>query len=885
MRVLCLIASALVASSAFAQTPGSCEWGRAQAVLDVSDVQASLFINGGFFYDTTTLGEGYVVPKTSGSSPLYGTALWIAGKIGDEVRASFSRWGGQMWPGPLDDGGILPNPDDCSAYDRIWTVSTYDVAIYEQTGAASSDLAEWPIGLGAPGVDANGQPVVVTSREQTLELATGERPVISGTQTAFWVMNDVGNVHREYDPDLEQQITVPPLGVEVAVSAFSVVSEEAALHQGTFYQYTVTNRNTQPLTDAHLGFWTDPDLGILGDDYMGVDTTRGLAFIYNQTETDGVYGTPPAFGFDLLDSLWTATYVYDDLYLDYVRSRDEAHNRLRGLSNDGGLICEGGWYGQCADGLPVTRYTHAGDPLTESFWSALNIDGDGTNENSYDQIIILGSPQFDLQPGESKTFGLALLFAQGIDYLDSITELRAASDRVQAAYDDGSLFETTASTPLLATPSPIGPTSDIVRSDSALTFEWTAAPDAQRYRLEVSRSDSFADTTAYIVASSKTEIHLPDEIVGNEPVTYHWRIRAESDTRRSPWSAPRTFTYYRYIGRPLTLADGVPAFVEIAGPDRADPCAPGVRSPDGCDEVAGNLVSGSLNSTGEYYLNRRYSGSDYSLARFAPNDFEIRFTEAGGLGFFRGDSTLIRVPFEIWDIGMVRPGEVNDLEDDVRLIPTLWDINSDSPPDSSDACAFNPDQVTPPYNTLEVDGYVESDWVYGYFPTTTYADFETAYLDLVNAAPGQCYTASRTAVNAFIDFDRGAPIRSEAFGSSSDAPTLPQTGTVIRFYTTDPFVVADEQAPAQSRDLTLGPAYPNPSTSSLTVPYALTTTGEIELAVYDVLGRRVTELVNARQLEGTHTAELDASALAPGVYVVQLRAGEETRTTRITVVR
>ena len=69
------------------------------------------------------------------------------------------------------------------------------------------------------------------------------------------------------------------------------------------------------------------------------------------------------------------------------------------------------------------------------------------------------------------------------------------------------------------------------------------------------------------------------------------------------------------------------------------------------------------------------------------------------------------------------------------------------------------------------------------------------------------------------------------------------------------------------------------------MPYRLAASGEVELAVYDVLGRRVVELVKARQPEGSHEATLDARALAPGVYVVRLRAGEETRTTRVTVVR
>jgi hypothetical protein len=143
------------------------------------------------------------------------------------------------------------------------------MAIYDETGVVSSDLADWPVGLGAPSIDASGQSIVVTSREQRLNLRAGERPAIAGTQTAFWIMNDVGNEHGYISTRTGKRVGTKPLGIEVAVTASSVVSEETALHQGTFYRYTITNRNTLPITDAHLGFWVSGDLGDAGDNYVG----------------------------------------------------------------------------------------------------------------------------------------------------------------------------------------------------------------------------------------------------------------------------------------------------------------------------------------------------------------------------------------------------------------------------------------------------------------------------------------------------------------------------------------------------------------------------------------------------------------------------------------
>ena len=853
MRVLIVLASALVASSALAQTPGSCEVGTAQAFLNVSDVQASLFNTGGLFYGgSTTSVDGYLVPKRTGHSPIGAASVWMGGTVDGDVRTSFSRWGAnRMWPGPLNPGATLPNPSDCSAYDRIYTVSTYDVAIYDETGVASSDLADWPVGLGAPAVDASGQPVGVTSREQTLELASGERPVISGTQTAFWVMNDVGN----------QSHNSVPLGVEVAVSAFAIVHEDAALNQGTYYRYTVVNRSTKPIADARFGLWVDLEAGW---DYVGSDTTRGLAFGYNQSNTNRKYDIPPAIGFDFLDGLGSFRHLMKANPQHLLSPRDslEVYNALRGLSNQGAPILEGNLHNPTG---PATQFMYAGDPVTESFWSELNTDGNGTN--GYDGVrwILPSSPRFDLQPGDSQTFGLAVLFGQGTDHLDSITELRAASDRVQAAYDDGSLFETTSTTPLLASPTLVNPSRTEALTDSTVAFAWGPVTDAEIYRLELSRSESFADTTAYVVTSSALDARIPDDLIGNEPTQLYWRVRAETETQRSPYSSVGQVMYYRYVKRALFLSDGTPAIVETIGPGGLDPCGPLAQTRTGCDEVGAHQVLDTPNSTGIYSV--RLHDYEGTLRRAAPNDFEIRMGRPS-FAMVAADSTKVsEVPFEVWDLGVVPPGEVNDPSDDIQMMASVY------------ACPFNFNDVTPEFRV--------SDSITSYYVAPTYEVFAEYARALVEADPNGCATLPSSSDAPFSFPNDRAPIRSFQFidltpdqsGSIADLD-----GVVIRLYTSDPYVVVNGAGP-RAGDLDLGSAYPNPATNSLTLPYVLTSPSAVELSVYDVLGRRVLELVTARQPEGSHEARLDASALAPGVYVVQLRAGDQTRTTRITVVR
>jgi hypothetical protein len=68
--------------------------------------------------------------------------------------------------------------------------------------------------------------------------------------------------------------------------------------------------------------------------------------------------------------------------------------------------------------------------------------------------------------------------------------------------------------------------------------------------------------------------------------------------------------------------------------------------------------------------------------------------------------------------------------------------------------------------------------------------------------------------------------------------------------------------------------YPNPFNPSTTIRFALPQSGEVNLVVYDILGRVVTELAAGNFDAGYHTINFNASDLASGVYFYALRAGD-----------
>ena len=99
--------------------------------------------------------------------------------------------------------------------------------------------------------------------------------------------------------------------------------------------------------------------------------------------------------------------------------------------------------------------------------------------------------------------------------------------------------------------------------------------------------------------------------------------------------------------------------------------------------------------------------------------------------------------------------------------------------------------------------------------------------------------------------------------------------------------VANEDGPTAElpQSTTLLPSYPNPFNPSTTVPFVLSESGSVELAVYDVLGRKVATLVNEVRAAGIHEAQFDAEGLPPGVYLIRLAAGDAVRTSSIVLAR
>ena len=887
-----------------ASAAANCNLGAATADLDIGRVRAQVYNMGGLFWRGG--GAIYEAPydarnATAEPNALFAAGLWVSGEVDGAPRFAGSTYGNwEFWPGPLDATGET-TASRCASFDKIWRVSVRDLAAYGRSGITAQtnpDLLSWPIAQGAPYfVDTNGNDRRDASEPRialgpgdagysltlgggaVLDLAAGERPDLVGDQAAWWVMNDNGNLHNWSGSQ--------PLGIEVQVLAYGFTTPDVAVSTATVYEYTILNRGTNTIIDSRVSLWSDPDIGNFGDDYVGSDAARGMGFAYNGDEDDegaGGYGAfTPAIGIDLLSSAaGTIAFtnnggVTGDPSVEDDR-RVAAWLAQQSLWKDGEPITRGG-DGYNPGSSDVTTWAFDGDPLGFEFWTEEQPVVGEPQREAGDRRIVVNAPAVTLAPGESRQVDVAILFAAGArarTRLASVSRLRDISDAVQAAYDaDGTRGIRDASVTYGAAParpdrptlvSPANGTDFETTQPASVTFEWTAVPGAAAYVLD------FGNGTEYTVAAPATSLTLDaaTQLPQGEAQT-RWGVRAVNWGGESRTSFPFTYTYNIYNPSVLLLSNGSPAFVEVVGPGGADPCGPDAGSTFGCSEVGGNAIFSSFNGTGDYIGTAVGAGPEVSLADFAPNDYEIRFTAAGSYAYYPFTTGVaIWVPFEVWDIGVTAPGAINDPLDDVQMIPNLF-------PDSGVECTFD-------YQDPTVFGIGETTQrIYAYYPVGDYATWAAAIAPVIAADPNQCPTDPATAAASNeIDFSRGRPLQRFKL-EQAGAEISGLTGTVIRFYTTDPTPLV---APSLARAEALRVAtHPNPVTTTATVPYTLAEAGPVRLRVVDVLGREVAVLADGLQAAGDHSATLDATGLAAGVYVLVLDADGQRTSQSITVVR
>ncbi len=148
-----------------------------------------------------------------------------------------------------------------------------------------------------------------------------------------------------------------------------------------------------------------------------------------------------------------------------------------------------------------------------------------------------------------------------------------------------------------------------------------------------------------------------------------------------------------------------------------------------------------------------------------------------------------------------------------------------------------------------------------------------------------------------VPFDSNSVIVRKLKGTAGFGDRMPRGGPFLSDAETQVFVQwimngALETAPTSVAGTNGTPSafglfqnYPNPFNPTTSIRFQVAEAADVNLAVYDHLGREVAVLIDGRMDAGDYDARFDASGLASGVYLYRLKAGAYAETKKMTILR
>lgn len=130
-------------------------------------------------------------------------------------------------------------------------------------------------------------------------------------------------------------------------------------------------------------------------------------------------------------------------------------------------------------------------------------------------------------------------------------------------------------------------------------------------------------------------------------------------------------------------------------------------------------------------------------------------------------------------------------------------------------------------------------------------------------APGEVVYAAATTNNLFV-----ATSETKALGTLYSQP--------INWIITE-----TDELSASTGNMKLIRNYPNPFAEESTLSYTLNSKQHVEIALFDLYGRKIQSLENGLQDAGEHTLKIDGTELAPGIYTAVIIAGNQKETLKI----
>ncbi|HPV14934.1 MAG TPA: T9SS type A sorting domain-containing protein [Candidatus Cloacimonadota bacterium] len=230
------------------------------------------------------------------------------------------------------------------------------------------------------------------------------------------------------------------------------------------------------------------------------------------------------------------------------------------------------------------------------------------------------------------------------------------------------------------------------------------------------------------------------------------------------------------------------------------------------------------------------------------------------------DSTYVCTYFPVWDVagGDTVKCIVSHIDYDISLGLDDWAKGDEG----------NPNTYNPNVGEITWQGINEPN---------SHGEAGYRYLDITDCvlhdlAIGSIFSQYRIAFQINTDYDYGPDFVAFKSMESNNEHQRPRV-----YYTLfNPTSVVDEYSPDVILAVTTNP---NPFTSRLMLDLSLKDNAELSTKLYDLRGRVVKELPPAAYSKGTHKLSMETNDLPNGIYILQIRAGSEILTKKITCLK
>ncbi|MCS6988234.1 MAG: T9SS type A sorting domain-containing protein [Chloroherpetonaceae bacterium] len=938
------------------------------------------FVNDARSFQTQLDGAGFFWPAGSGRAAIFLAAPWVAAQFeGDTTFAgirtaaveNLGRNGTEYRPGKILRVGnsIVADDPNLPRY-RLYHIRRGDDAL------VNPDYAEWPVADGAP-VNANGQPLV------------------TGSESMWYVANDMVPGARRF--------SAQPLGCELQQYMYGIPSSSPILNQTIFIKMRLINRNIPDPQNPNRGLWknayiamfNDANVGDAGDDLVGCDTLNGLAYTYNATNNDIVYGpAPPAVGFVFLEGRVRSTPIAPSAHVRFGNAGgpislpttgypNHVYNLMRGLDKNGNPL---------SHTVPGSRFMFPGDPAT----------GQGIIETQLgDKLSLLAAGPFDVRAGDTVEVTYAVVIARGASNLNSVTLLRQYASLIRSFYNATNaspyriaLYLNRGVNPTVNTPFEIAiETQDSlgfarpVTQNTVINLSLTAGSGTlsgtQTAIVLAGQSQAVIDNLAYNQAENGVQI-TASRVSGNNlvPGTIRFNVRpaatalAVQSLSFPPSSSPATvFRDIRIAAilpdssldsnysRPVSLSV-VSGPTNLAGQTTVLPIN-GVATFNVAFPRAGTytLRASSANlpplnvgtfavipllaNTPPQYAKIPASAEPsilphcrlFQIAGLTPNaTYRYRFVTTASSNFiapspngfvrhqppYPNDLSQKFGEFTTDANGFYRGWFIAEMIASGNLAGSVQ-INDGA---NGSQIAYNISLTEPISTNFFGTTALRATGVVGILPATigsistarkivalydnvqgTGRPLSTTYTEDDGTAPTDYPSFYQTSVNG-VNGRFGTLLLNQSPNGIRRLELLDLNGNRLAFATsangvwgtvntvnpsggaTQPLVIDFSNflsAPAGNESkpnvYRLAQNYPNPFNPTTVIAYQLPVASDVKLEVFDVLGRKVATLVDAKQAAGEYSVSFNAEGLASGVYFYRLQAKDFVQTKKMMLVR